>query len=240
MANRQSPWPKLLGGQSINCTFSPAQTGIPLMAPLANISVVVRGMPGSAAWMPDAPAIGDLFLISHVAPMITTGGYMLAVYSTGFNDTVFEDAASTELYVTNSVIGEAYPDIGPMTGGTRVTLTGTALPPNTGAKLEARVCNSPAVVWSLTATRAVIVAPPAVSSRALNETGIGNTYTGNGTAANATSAAGQPSNSTARSSNPSTLAPVGLAYCDIELSVGACWLASGPPASGLPSGRIFI
>eukprot|EP00741_Cyanophora_paradoxa_P005418 tig00000882_g5254.t1 len=201
----------LVGGQSINCTFSPAQTGIPLMASLANMSVVVRGMPGSAAWMPDSPAIGDLFLISHVAPMITTGGYMLAVYSTGFNGTVFEDAASAELYVTNSVIGEAYPDVGPMTGGTRVTLTGTALPPNTGAKLEARVCNSPAVVWSLTATQAVIVTPPAFSSEAVNETG---------TSANATSAAGQPSNSTASSSNSSTLAPVGLAYCDIDLSVG--------------------
>eukprot|EP00741_Cyanophora_paradoxa_P005444 tig00000882_g5279.t1 len=151
----------IVGGQSINCTFSPAQMGVPLVAPLANMSVVIRGVPGSASWMPDAPAIGDLFLISHTAPMLVTGGYMLAVYSTGFNGTVFEDAASTELYVTNSVTEDVHPSIGSMTGGTRVTLTGTALPLNTGAIIEARVCGSPATVLSLTTTEAIILTPSA-------------------------------------------------------------------------------
>eukprot|EP00741_Cyanophora_paradoxa_P011414 tig00020556_g11025.t1 len=80
-------------------------TGISLMAPLANISVVVRGMVGSAAWAPHSPAIGEAFLISHAAPMISTGGYTLAVYATGLNGTIFDDVATTGLLaIANSTL----------------------------------------------------------------------------------------------------------------------------------------
>eukprot|EP00741_Cyanophora_paradoxa_P015510 tig00020902_g14973.t1 len=165
---------RLIGNEVTNCTFRPAYWSMPIFAPSAHLFPVIRGMSGGEAqWIAgETPTVAKEFVLSHTAPGLASGGYSLAVYATkpalGANETesVFPDAATTGLYVTNTEVGRASPSVGPRSGGTKVTLTADALPSDNGERATVSFCDATTIVnvLELTSTEVVFVTPPAPAS----------------------------------------------------------------------------